>query len=470
MIITVGTHRDEAHMCTETCDKKNQQLKLLAKSLQDPKCVLYYGEELKEMIFPVNSKVPEDVDRHIAHQIRKAILSMSPPLPIKMPIAWFGLEVLLRKSSHDGILSLTECKVCAKRLHIEGDAFSAALHHLVFQNMFLYYPEVLPQTVFCDPQVVLTKVTELVQYLHKLRDNPDKTVAATGDLVMFRDHGLLSVKLLGKFPKHYKEGVFSPQDLVKLLVSLHVIAMIGDGEYLMPALLPHLDAEQVSKSYQQSTSLIIRPTQGCIPSGLFCCLVAHLLSPTNSSPWKVCMEADKPLCLYRNCISIMQLEGTEIVTLVDMFSYIEVHVDEASSEVCREIRRCIYSGISSACSVLKYNHVEFKDAFMCAGTRCTSEPPHVAVVVSKGPVYKWRCTVFECHSGDLSEAQLMWFDEAQESAGKKRKCTGTESTTAKKQKLGVCVGGGGEVLNVLLTSIYSISLQTWTVSRHYQTS
>ena len=124
--------------------------------------------------------------------------------------------------------------------------------------------------------IVLTKVTELVQYHHKLRDNPDKRVAATGDLVMFRDRGLLSVKLLGKFPKHYKEGVFTPQDLLELLVSLHVIATIGDGEYLMPALLPHLDSTQVSKSYQQSTSLIIRPTQGCIPSGLFCCLVAHL--------------------------------------------------------------------------------------------------------------------------------------------------------------------------------------------------
>ena len=278
--------------------------------------------------------------------------------------------------------------------------------------MFLYYPEVLPQTVFCDPQVVLTKVTELVQYHHKLRDNPEEGVAVTGDLVMFRDQGLLSVELLRKFPKHYKDGLFTPQDVVKLLVSRGAIAMIRDGEYLMPALLPHLDSTQVSKYLERGASLMIRFPHGYIPSGLFCCLVAHLLSPTNPSPWKVCMEGDKPLCLYRNCISFEQRASAEIVTLVDMFSYIAVHVDEASSEVCSEIRGLVHSVIKSACSVLKYHNVQFEDAFMCVGARCTSDPPHVAVVVCSrlpsGPVYKWKCTSRGAQRGEVSEDQLMW--------------------------------------------------------------
>ena len=304
------------------------------------------------------------------------------PQSMKMPIAWFGLEVFLQQSSEDGVLSLVQCQVCAKRLHLEGDAFLAALHHLVHHNVFLYYPEVLPQTVFCDPQVVLTKVTELVQYHNQLRNNPDEEdVAAEGDLVMFRDHGLVSVELLRKFPKHYKKGLFTPQDLLALLVSVHAIAMIRDGEYLMPALLPHLDCDQVSQYLHQSTSLIIRPTQGCIPSGLFCCLVAHLLSPTNPSSWKVCIIRNNPLRLYRNCISFERKGTTDIVTLGGMLSHIEVCVSDASSGVCKEIRDSVYSGIKSACSVLKYHGVQFEDAFMCAGPRCTSDPPHIAVVV-----------------------------------------------------------------------------------------
>ena len=199
-----------------------------------------------------------------------------------------------------------------------------------------------------------------MQYHHKLRDNPDKRVATTGDLIMVRDHGLLSVELLRKFTKHYKEGLFTPQDVLKLLVSRGAIAMIRDGEYLMPALLSHLDSTQVSKYLQRGGSLMIRFTHGYIPSGLFCCLVALLLS----SSWKVCMNWGKPLCMYRNCISLGNKDTSEIVTLVDMFSYIKVHVDEASNEVCREIRGLVYSGINSA---LKYSHVQFEDAFMCTG-------------------------------------------------------------------------------------------------------
>ena len=407
LIITVGTHRDAAGKSSESIKEKNLKLKTLldAGSFR----ILCNGEKLKEVIFAVNGKTPQDEDRHVSKVLRKKIASMCPQA-IKLPIAWFGLEVLLQRSSHDGILSLVECQVCAQSLHIEGDAFSAALHHLVQHNVFLHYPEILPQAVFCDPQVVLTKVTELVEYHHKLLHSPDEGVAAESDLVTFRDHGLLSVELLSKFPKHYTEGLFTPEDLLKLLVSVRAIAMTSEGgEFLMPALLPHLDSGQVSKYYQQGASLVITPTQGCIPSGLFCCLVAHLLSPTNQSPWKVCMDGDKPLCLYRNCITFQLQHTTELVTLGDMFSYILLHVDEMSSQVCREIRCCVHSGIKSACGILKYQGVQFKDAFMCAGASCTSDPSHVAVVVSEK---RWVCSIRGHQKGDLSECQLMWFGES----------------------------------------------------------
>ena len=396
LIIIVGTYRDAKDSCAETMEQKNQQLQAL---LNSDKFDVFYSKE--GLIFAVNGLSPEDVDRHVAQVLRKEIISMSPQHLIKMPIAWFGLEVFLQRSSHDGVLSLVECQVSAKRFYIEGDAFSAALHHLVKHNVFLYYPEVLPRTVFCDPQVVLTKVTELVQYHHKLRDGG---VEVRRNQIMFRDQGLLSVELLSEFKGHYKDGLFTPQDLVKLLVSRGAIAMIRDGEYLMPALLPHLDSTQVSKYLERGASLMIRFTHGYIPSGLFCCLVAFLLS----SSWKVCMARGKPLCLYRNCIRLVHKDSSEVVTLVDMFSYIVVHVDEASSEVCREIRGLVHSGIKSACSVLKYHNVQFEDAFMCAGARCTSDPLHVAVVVCSRSAYKWKCTILEDQNGDLSEDQLMW--------------------------------------------------------------
>ena len=71
------------------------------------------------------------------------------------------------------------------------------------------------------------------------------------------------------------------------------------------------------------------------------------------TPLEGVMEGDTPLCLYRNCITFELEHTTEIVTLVDMFSHIAVHVDQMSSIVCAEIRDCVYSGIKSACSLLK---------------------------------------------------------------------------------------------------------------------
>ena len=239
----------------------------------------------------MNCKVPQDDDRHVARLLREQIIYVCPQA-IKMPIAWFGLEVHLQRTSHNGNLSLVECQASAKTFHIAGDEFSAALHYLVHHNVFLHYPEVLPQTVFCDPQVVLTKVTELVEYHHKLLYNPDMGVAAKSSLVTFRDHGQLSLELLRMFPKHYHD---TPHDLLHLLLSVGAIAVIKDGVYLMPALLRHLDSVQASKYVEQGTSLIIRPTQSCVASGLFFCLVAHLLSPSNHFSRKVCINRDKPL-------------------------------------------------------------------------------------------------------------------------------------------------------------------------------
>ena len=416
LIITVGTHRDIADQCKESIEKKDQQLE----ALNDAKCfrVLYKNAKKKECIYSVNGQVPQDEDKKVAKQIRKNIISKS-PTPIKMPIAWFGLEVLLQNSSHDGILSLSECQSHAKKMFIEGDTFSAALNYLVHQNVFLYYPEVLPQTVFCDPQVVLSKVSELVEYLHKLRGNADEDEEGEAYIARFKDWGLLSKELLGKFEKFYVKDLFTPDDLLKLLESRHAIAVMESGDYFMPALLPHLNLDKILLYLKQGTPLVLRFVNSCIPNGLFCCLVAHLTKGDKSSRWDVCTKCkDEPLCLYRNCISFTRYGHRETVTLIDMFSYIAIHIqaDKAkdSMKVCSEIRDCIYKGISIASTVLGYSGVQFEDAFICP---CTCSPDLHMATVEKGEKYIWKCSIATAWSGDFTEDQAMWFAENTISTG-----------------------------------------------------
>ena len=419
LIVTVGTHRDDAGKCEESIDRKNEQLDALV----DTKCFRVFYENNrhrpKRLIFSVNGQVPRDEDKKVAKRLRKKIVKMSPK-PIKMPIAWFGLEVLLQTSSHDGILSLSECQMHAKKLFIEENAFSAALHHLVQHNIFLHYPEVLPQIVFCDPQVVLTKVSELVEYHHKLRGDGEEEADGYLDeegegedyVTWFKDWGLLSKELLGKFKKFYKEGLFTADDLIKLLESRHAIAIIEYGKYFMPALLLHQSPCKIVEYFKQGTLLVVSFVSTCIPNGLFCCLVAHLTSLNKASCWKVCTKSkDEPLCLYRNCISFTRHGGLEIVTLIDMLSYIAIHIDKgkASKNVCSETRDCIHDGILSVCTVLGYSGVQFEDAFICPDTHCSPDP-HVAVV-ERRVNYIWRCSIATVVCKQLNEDQAMWLPE-----------------------------------------------------------
>ncbi|KAL5517553.1 hypothetical protein EMCRGX_G003115 [Ephydatia muelleri] len=420
LIVIVGTHRDDAGKCEESIERKNEQLDALV----DTKCfrVLYENDKHrpKKLIFSVNGQVPQDVDKKVAKRLRKKIVSMAPK-PMKMPIAWFGLEVLLQTSSRDGILSLSECQLHAKKLYIEGDAFSAALNHLVQHNIFLHYPEVLPQVVFCNPQVVLTKVSELVEYHHKLRSSGDGEEEAEDDLddegegedyvAWFKDWGWLSKETMGKYKDFYVEGLFTADDLIKLLESRHAIAAMEYGKYFMPALLLHLGEDKILSYLKEGTLLVVKFVSTCIPNGLFCCLVAHLTKLNKASRWTVSTKSEyEPQCLYRNCISFTRHGGLEIVTLIDKVSYIAIHVDKAnaSRKVCSEIRDCIHEGILSVCNVLGYSGVQFDDAFICPDPACSTDPHiHVAVVER----YIWRCSIATVRRGSLNDDQAIWFPE-----------------------------------------------------------
>ena len=412
LIIIVGTRNDIADKCSESIRQKDQKLLELLNSTKSN--FLYKGESLANVIFPVNCKEPKDKDRDIAKILRHVIVSNATVqniLPtISLPRTSIELGFALRRLSGDaGLLTLAECEEQAKMLNMEGNAFQDSLNNLVKHNIVLYYPEVLPNIVFCDPQVVLAKVNEIVQYQHKLRDNPDENVAAYGYLLRFRDYGLVSMDLLNVLLSNCHNDLFTSRDLLKLLHSVKAISMFENGEYLMPTLLPHLDSDKIHLYLHKTTPLVIKPTQGCIPSGLFCCFVAHLVSLGH---WKVCIEGQKPLCLYRNCITFVTNSTSEIVTIVNRSSYIQIHVKEPSMEVCKVIEECVHSCISNACKVLKYHDVQFLKAFMCEGSYCRSDPPHLADCVPShdGKVLKWLCNTRQSQKGYLSEGQLMWME------------------------------------------------------------
>ena len=197
------------------------------------------------------------------------------------------LEQDIIKLGKGGVISKKECLSIAALLNINAEALKAALEYFDNLNIFLYYPSVLSEVVFSNPQILLNKVTELVHFSYSLRsDSPP--IAVEGKWRQFRDEGILKREMFQdeRFSAHYIPDLFTPADLIKLFQHL-IIARLSSTEYFMPSLLQTITPEEVSKQFPLPSSfaapLLVHFPDGCAQNGVFCALVVYLLSV---SGWK----------------------------------------------------------------------------------------------------------------------------------------------------------------------------------------
>ena len=185
-LICIGTHKDEEEKCVETKDVKN----LILKKVAEKECIntntIFFDAVKKEMVFPLDCKTPNDSEsREIAQYIRQHISEIRNE--IKVPLWWYVLELSIEKVLKDlngrKILRKMECEDIAKALsNFHKDALYEALKFFHKHNIFHYYPEILPDIVFCDTQVLLDKVTEIVEYAAYVREGKVR-VPGTNTLV-----------------------------------------------------------------------------------------------------------------------------------------------------------------------------------------------------------------------------------------------------------------------------------------------
>ena len=384
--LVVGTHRDLESTCSETRVEKNRKLvDMLLAILQDE--LVLYSPYLKdpEVIFPINAQTPAEEDHEVCALIRKQVedKKCAPP-PYKIPIGWFLLEQDIIKASNGAVISKKQCISIASLLNIDAEALTAALKYFDDLNIFLYYPSVLSDVVFSDPQILLNKVTELVHFSYSLRsDRPP--LAVEGKWLQFRDKGIVKLEMFRdeRFSAHYIPDLFTPADLIKLFEHLLIIARLSSTEYFMPSLLQTITPEEVNKQLLPPSSsaapLLVHFPAGCAQNGVFCALVVYLISV---SGWK--FAKGTPNCISRNCVCF-QLPGKPVcITLIDSFTFFELHVKAPNTmypELCPMIRVAIFSGLKAAAESLKYNNSTPVPAFVC--TECSSSP-HAATIDDQG--------------------------------------------------------------------------------------
>ena len=421
-LVMVGTHEDLQDQCSESREEKNEQLrsKLCPEFDQN---LVFHGLNMKELIFPINAKNPGSWDHEVAKKITEVIFNVASSLePRKTPISWFKFEQLIQKLARDHerrILLWKECLQVARFLHLSVKDLDAALDHLASFGVIHYYPHLLPDIVFVDPQLLLDKISELVKHHYKLRHTVDsKTAAIGGEWRKFRDEGCITLELLKKkqFSAHYTD-IFTPANFLKLMTDrLIVTQFISSDKYFMPCLLRTLESQEVDQYRAKSdvAPLAIHFSCKLVPHGVFCSLVAFLRSQSSqSSPWKLALcseDKTKPLCLTRNCIKFQLPEGAPgSLTLIDAYTHFEVHINaphDTCVRLCPSIWYTLFEGIQKSAKTLKYQLAP-KQAFLC---KHNNTRPHLALPADAFDY--WKCelnpdTVYD----RLTPEHLVWCPE-----------------------------------------------------------
>ena len=360
------------------------------------------------MIFPINAKNPTEEDFEIASKICELISKFAPD-PYKIPVGWFLLENDIRMLAKKGVISLQECRDIATRLKISSEGLNAALNYLNELNILLYYPSLLPGVIFAEAQTLLNKLTELVAYSYKLRQGHVKE-PLTGEWKRFQDEGVVTFQMLQdeRFSSHYIPGLFTPTHLVELFKGLLIFAPLTANEYFMPCLLPMLPAENITRPRSSIAPLLVHFPSKCAQNGVFCALVVHLLT---ACKWELQTNDSNLACVFRNCIQFNLPGKPATATLIDSFSFFEVHLNTRSRIIPSEVRKAVFDGLENAYCKLKYKPVE---GFFC---ECGSSTRHAATRYIEEEDGYLACTEKSGDGGTLCEEHELWFKEHSSKSG-----------------------------------------------------
>ena len=335
-VLLLATHPDmvpveELPGVLDTLHKKLREI--LLPKFKDQ--IIFCNKEGEDFIFTLNAAKPAKEDKECAKAVRECLSGdrEGRRMVVKVPLRWHALYYKLVEVSEGlgkKVLSREQCGRVAESIRIDEGSCEEALNFFNRLNMLFYFPNILADLVFIDPQIVLDKVTELVEESYRMSQRKKKRPLCPiqGDRLKFRDHGQVTEKFLTEFNSHYEAPLFTPKELVTLLKGLLVFADLSKDVYFMPCLLKVVSSEVVARyRVSEEKALAVHfPKSGPL-MGMFCSTVAYLLSPENAQ-WEVVKnEPGTPICLNRNLIQFTTPKVAGTISLIDHFTHRSSHKD-----------------------------------------------------------------------------------------------------------------------------------------------
>ena len=423
-VFVVGTHKDRERECeNETREMKNNKLLEAFRSVIGEQLELYKVGDPDELIFPVDSTSREPDDMTIAKEFMKRITNECMGKKERIPLPWFILEQLLQllaQKMEVKVLSIEECcEAAEQKLYMRRDVCEAGIRYLGILNIVFYRPKILPGVVFCNAQVILDKITELVRCSCSLRTSSKSSTTAdaapsciqSGLGLEMKEFGYITPELLQKaFPLHYRDNLFTSSHFLQLLEGLLIAGKLENGKHFIPSLLTDLPMKEIVKyrvtSSEHPAPLVIYYPKKWVPVGVIPSLIVYL---QNNCLWTPTEKHGKPTCLYHNCIQF-KLPGGKPgnLGLIDSTKFLEVHVRpklRVDPDLCPTIRDNIMTGLMEAHKSLHYDSAKAEMGFFCSG-ECGNEEVHLATLDSKRET--WICSEDENTGGYLDQRQKIW--------------------------------------------------------------
>ena len=419
-LVFIGTHADLEHECKEEKrEEKNWKLLSIIPPQMRDNVIRYSGESL---IFPINALNPGDEDQAVLDRLRSVLLKEVQKIPpVRIPHRYFALEIALQRlAKKKPILSREECFQEARNFHFTRESFSSALTYLKGIKLIMHFEEVLPEVVFIDAQVLLDKITELVEHSLLIQSGscpPDSTPLSQGEYEKLKCCGIITREILSRFKSGYVPDLFKEEHLILVFEHLLIVAKVGKGEYLMSSLL---QPEDIPHPLPDPDSLVIPALLFYFGEegpklGVYCALLSSLITESN---WELLMKNRTPVQLSRNRARFaMPGKRPGYITITDSISDTYLRVDvtfppkitslkalEECKVICPLIRETVLSGIRKASRRLNYTNSIPEAAFLCSEHEPTSL--HAATISDSGLLTCTRDPANVC--SDMTELHQIW--------------------------------------------------------------
>ena len=436
-VMVVGTHFDLIHDCSETLDQKNAALPYLFRGVKE---LITDGDDI---IFPVNALNPDKKSEEVFGKIRYVIEEVSFSLEQETPLSWFLFQNDLIKHGlqKKGVVSKKECLDIAGKLKMDSESLQGALNHFNDLSIFLYTSNI-PHLVFTDPQMSLKVVNECVAFAYKVQCG--KGPPMTKHERSCWKEGTITSEMLERreFSSCFVHSVFNAGHALKFFQNLHIVAPIGESEFIMPCILPLASDTEIENHLPQCDEnvailLVIFPEEhipnGHIPNGIFCAIHNCMRSiykwttyyerkPTTYLELKEVelesirrkVENDSGVavaCLYRNMVKLQHPEEAVRITLVhdSNLRHFEVHVETEEKDIlpdiCPKILHNILNSISIAEHAFQFKESGATEAFLCP---CGIKRRHAAILNRKRTSLKCTDTSRVLERKCLKEGHMVW--------------------------------------------------------------